>query len=206
MTATALRSLTSANTQRNQDYVVKLETEVVRVEGKRPDSPTTKVKSSLDQQKEQRDLQRQQRAERRARRGGDPDTTLDSAADMSLDILDFEEGDVSTMDIAQNLNALLEKHRRGPGDEEDYESPPRPERVVKRGRLEEQSEEKNEKRVKWDRGLSTTVYLDDGPPNPSRKHREEFSKRGCLASTAKVSIYPFLLHVHSLIICNSLYL
>ena len=63
---------------------------------------------------------------------------------MSLDILDFEEGDVSTMDIAQNLNALLEKHRRGPGDEEDYESPPRPERVVKRGRLEEQSEEKNE--------------------------------------------------------------
>lgn len=196
MSAQALRSLTSANTQRNQDYVVKLETEVVRVEGKRPDSPTTKVKTSLEKQKEEKVVQRQERAERRARRSGDPDATADSAADITMDTVDFEGGDTSAMDMERESEGMPLKHRRGPGDDEDYETPPRPERAIKRGRLEEQGdEEKNEKRVKWDRGLATTVYLDDGLPNPSRKHREEVMKRGCLAPTAKVCIPRFTLHI-----------
>ncbi|KAK7693567.1 hypothetical protein QCA50_003136 [Cerrena zonata] len=188
ITASALRSITSANTQRNQDYVVKLETEVVRVDGKRPDSPTTKVKTSLERQKEERVMQRSQRAERRARRSGDPDATADSIADTTVDTIDLGEGDIDAvnMDIEQDVDGMPVKHRRGPGDEEDYETPARPERVIKRGRMEEQQgDEMNEKRVKWDRGLATTVYLDDGLPNPSRKHREEFMKRGCLAPTAK---------------------
>ncbi|KLO18604.1 hypothetical protein SCHPADRAFT_819561 [Schizopora paradoxa] len=40
------------------------------------------------------------------------------------------------------------KHRRGPGEEEDYESPVRP-------------EQNGGKRVKWDFGLHTEVYVDE---------------------------------------------
>ncbi|CAL1704786.1 unnamed protein product [Somion occarium] len=186
MSALSLRSLTSANTQRNQNYVVRLETEVVRVEGKRPDSPTTKVRTVLERQKADRILQRQERAERRAKR------TAEGQADVTAESVDFDEGDVSTVSAEPDSNGVILKYRRGPGEDEDYETPPRPDRPVKRGRFEEEDVQKkeedalkDEKRVKWDRGLATTVYLRETPPKPARTHREETAKPGCLAPTAK---------------------
>ena len=58
MTALALKTLTTTNTQRNQRQVVEIFTEVVIKEGRRPDSPTTKVRTSLERQREERVRQR----------------------------------------------------------------------------------------------------------------------------------------------------
>src|ERR1700722_2651351 len=68
MSAVALRALTSSNTAKNQKYVAaKLETEVVRKEGMRPDSPAVKMKTILQRQEEERERQKKERADRRAR-------------------------------------------------------------------------------------------------------------------------------------------
>lgn len=182
MSALALKSLTSANTTRNQTQVAELRTEIIRKEGSRPESPTTKVKTVAERQREEKVLQRQARAQRRAQRDGsigatDADGTDDDESDDTGDNTDMHvEGEV------------LLKHRRGPGEEEDYETPQRPERPMKRGRFEEEEEGREEKRVKWDRGLATTVWLDDSPPKSRRTPREELTKKGCLTPAAKVSL------------------
>ena len=79
-------------------------------------------------------------------------------------------------------------HMRAPGDEEDYETPQRP---LKRCKFEEDGEDEeepdNSRRVKWDKGLQTTVYLDDTPPHP-RRPKDDVIKKGCLASSAKVRV------------------
>ncbi|KAJ7807063.1 hypothetical protein B0H14DRAFT_3483572 [Mycena olivaceomarginata] len=41
------------------------------------------------------------------------------------------------------------------------------------------------KRVKWHRGLSTAVFLDEVEPRPNARPRENVVKKGRLASTAK---------------------
>lgn len=185
MTALALKSLTTTNTQRNQKQVAEIQTEVIIKEGKRPDSPTTKVRTSLERQKEEMAQQRQERAQRRARRSAGSDM---EAADLS------EAGDISMVTVDQDEGAPL-RHQRGPGEEEDYKTPEKPERPAKRTRLDESqgdsSDAKNERRVKWDRGLATTVYLHDTPPNPKRHPNDVVPKRGALAPSAKVK------HCHS---------
>ncbi|THH32135.1 hypothetical protein EUX98_g2052 [Antrodiella citrinella] len=174
MSALALKSLTASNTLRNQQQVVELHTEVVRIEAKRPDSPTTKVRTILERQKEDRVKDRQVRAERRALRssGGEEGTSEAPSSDL-------EDEGAPDVDIPP-------KYRRGPGEEEDYETPPKPERPLKRSRFEgdEERELVEDRRVKWDRGLSTTVYIDDSPPQPTFT-RQELSKKGCLTPAAK---------------------
>ncbi|CDO68342.1 hypothetical protein BN946_scf184799.g69 [Trametes cinnabarina] len=188
MSALALKTLTSANTIKNQQQVVVIKTEVVRKEGARPDSPTTKVRTALDRQREERMQQRKERAARRARRSGGDET-----GDASI----VGEGhadtgaDASFVSVDRDAEGQPLRHRRGPGDEDDYETPPRPERPVKRARfdgVEAQGGEKEvvpEKRVKWDKGLHTTVYLDDTPPRPRRNKDAAPSQKGCLTSAAK---------------------
>ncbi|KAI0082680.1 hypothetical protein K474DRAFT_1687780 [Panus rudis PR-1116 ss-1] len=182
MSALTLKSLTSANTKRNQEYIVELQTEVIRMQGKRPDSPTTKVKTALEKQKEERILQRQQRAERRARKT--------AVMDESNDNIEVEpSGDISVADIEPDSNGDPERHVRGPGEDEDYVTPPRPERPSKKARFGSEGEgetERQEKRVKWNRGLATTVYIDNTPPKPTKPPKEDnVSRKGCLANTAK---------------------
>ncbi|GJE95124.1 hypothetical protein PsYK624_113050 [Phanerochaete sordida] len=178
MTALALKSLTSTNTQRNQRQVAEIQMEVVMKDGRRPDSPTTKVRTNLDRQREERIQQRKERAARRARRsdGGD-DGVPDDSADISLAESDF------VVDLPQG-------HPRAPGDEEEYTTPERPERPAKRTRLDDDADEaeaeaKNERRVKWNRGLATTVFLDDALPQPKRAPNDAPVKKGCLAPSAK---------------------
>ena len=195
MTALALKTLTSANTARNQQQVVTIQTEVVRKEGNRPDSPTTRVRSSLEQQKEAR----VERAERRARRSAGSDPQPESgegeADGVANDKKVTNEGDVSAMSVDEE--GLPLKHRRGPGDEEDYETPPRPERPIKRLRLdggggpEDEGEKARDvltKRVKWDKGLHTTVFLVDTPPKPKWDTNAVPSSKSCLTPAAKVCV------------------
>ena len=181
MTATALRALTSTNTQRNQQQVVSLKTEVIRKEGKRPGSPTTKVRTIMEKQREVKAQQRQERAERRARRSSEGMHADEAQADVSVDL-----GDVSNVTVDED--GVPVRHRRGPGDEEDYETPPRPDRPFKRERLDHEVEAKGDKRVKWDRGLATAVYIDEITLNPKKPVSAEAVKKGCLAPTSKVSI------------------
>ena len=179
MSALALKSLTNTNTQRNQQQVAEIQMEVVMKEGKRPDSPSTKVRSTLERQREDRMKQRQERAERRARRSsegqGESEASAEEMADASLAATDVGEGEP-------------QRHPRAPGDEEDYVTPERP---AKRTRMDDgvedpEAETKNERRVKWNRGLATTVLLDDTPPTPKRPPNDVPVKKGCLAPSAKV--------------------
>ncbi|TBU65906.1 hypothetical protein BD310DRAFT_943410 [Dichomitus squalens] len=193
MSALALKTLTSANTKRNQEQVAKIQMEIIRKEGSRPDSPTTRVRSALEKQKEERIQQRQERAARRARRSAGSDVIeglpSDSASDGEEKV---NVGDVSAMSVDEEGMPL--RHRRGPGDEEDYETPPRPERPIKRprfeggtdgGNVEERTKDAPAKRVKWDKGLHTTVFLDDTPPKPKWSTKAAPSSKSCLTPAAK---------------------
>ncbi|KAI0831236.1 hypothetical protein BC628DRAFT_1352866 [Trametes gibbosa] len=196
MSALALKTLTNANTLRNQQQLAVLTTEVVRKEGARPDSPTTKVRSALERQREDRAVQRKERAERRARRSAGDEHGEDDGAGADVEVAGEgpgDTGDVSFMSMDRDGDGGPLRHRRGPGDEEDYETPPRPERPMKRLRFDggeekeggETDEQRQERRVKWDKGLHTTVYLDDSPPKPRRNKQVVPSQKGCLTPAAK---------------------
>ena len=130
----ALKNLTINNTTRNQQYHSNLEVNVIRKAGNRPESPTMKLQTILEKQKDEQDRMRTERARRR--RGESVDNT-------STDVrMEEQDGEQST------------KHRRGPGDEEDYETPIRP---------------STRKGVKWDRGLGVSVYLDEIEVQPDKR-------------------------------------
>ena len=50
---------------------------------------------------------------------------------------------------------------------------------------EDELEENDKKRVKWDRGLCTAMFVDEVKPRP-QKPKENIVMRGCLAPKAKV--------------------
>ncbi|KAJ7774805.1 hypothetical protein B0H16DRAFT_1303594 [Mycena metata] len=169
MTAVALKALTLSNTTKNQNYLAaKLETEVVRKEGARPESPAVKIKTIAQREQDEKGTQRKVRAARRARRSDDGFSDNEGTS----------EGDV-------DMDSSPLRHRRGPGDEEDYETP----KVngAKRVRAGSMSDDEggNKKRVKWDRGLSTTVFLDEVEPRTKARPKENMLMKGCLAPTAK---------------------
>jgi len=175
MSAVALKALTSSNTLRNQKYVTtKLETEVIRKPGDRPESPSVKVKTILQRQRDEKGKGRKERANRRARRNEDGTTEGQSDTE-------GQTGDSSVVDIDSDIDEhgnspLRKRHKRGTGDEEDYETP-------FKQRVGEDGAEK--RRVKWDRGLFTTVYLDSVKLGTRRPPKENVVTKGCLAATAK---------------------
>lgn len=172
-----LKTLTSKNTEWNQKQLCEMSTQVIMKVGKRPESPTTKVRNVLEQQREEKNQQRQDRAARRARKSTETDDE------------DLELDDEDMTNVEEDAGELPMTHRRGPGDEEDYHTPEK-DRPLKRSRLGDDATEnrdsRQEKRVKWDRGLFQTVYLTDLPPNPRRPPKEELTKKGCLSNAAKV--------------------
>ncbi|KDQ60831.1 hypothetical protein JAAARDRAFT_31818 [Jaapia argillacea MUCL 33604] len=192
LSAVALRALTSTNTTKNQHCHVKLETEVIRKPGPRPDSPTTKVRTILQKQQDEKGKDREARAQRRARRseGSVGDTDGYSEVD-DLSMMDEGSSELESL-------ALPGRHLKGPGDEEEYETPERPDRPSKRGRFDEAEESRGEKSVKWDRALQKTVYLDDPPPEPKDCSSVVIPKP-CLAPSAKV-VSSFLMPCASLIL------
>ncbi|KAH9484321.1 hypothetical protein JR316_0003802 [Psilocybe cubensis] len=182
MSITALKDLTTSNTVHNQKYLAaKLETEVVRREGIRPESPAMKVRTVLQRQQDEREKQRAERAQRRSRRSGELlDEDMEGSSDVGYSSLGEEHG----ADEEQQV-----KHQRGAGDEEDYVTPERPLKHLKRTRLfgdpEEEEPEPPKRRVKWDRGLFTTVYLDEVQLGSRQTTKENVSLKGILAPTAK---------------------
>ena len=182
MSATALKALTTSNTTKNQQTVAVFATEVIRKEGLRPESPTVKARTILQKQRDERDRRRRERAQRKARTSEEGLETSDTEGQ------DDRASLGERTDHDENDYATLQKHRRGPGDEEDYETPERPERIIKPLRLEG-ADRKVEpmKQVKWHRGLSTAVYLDEVDPKP-KPLPTNVVVRGCLAPTSKAGI------------------
>ena len=184
MSATALKALTSSNTVKNQQTVALFAMEVIRKEGLRPESPTVKIRTILQRQIEEKHQQRKERAERRARRsdegwGGSDTEGVTERSDQLLDVDGHDRTD----------DGMTTMHSRGPGDEEDYETPEKL-RPVKRLRFGEDAHEemKSAKQVKWHRGLSTAVCLDDIHPKP-RLQSDHVIAKGCLAPSTKVCTF-----------------
>ncbi|KAG6329837.1 hypothetical protein ID866_9254 [Astraeus odoratus] len=181
MSATALKALTSSNTAKNQQTVAIFATEVIRKEGLRPESPSVKIRTILQKQREEKDRERNERAERRARRSeegcGDTDTEGENKP------FGQTPGDGSH---DEHESLIFTRHCRGLGDEEDYETPDGQRQNKLRVEEGEEGEEvKQTKQVKWHRGLSTSAYLDDVHPR-SRTRPDTVVTKGCLAPSSKV--------------------
>ncbi|KAJ8700169.1 hypothetical protein PTI98_003221 [Pleurotus ostreatus] len=161
LSTVALRTLTTSNTARNQEYLtVKLETQVIRKEGSRPESPVVKIKTVAERQQEQRGHQREQRAlRRRARRIGSP---IDESDDSLPVITTPAEGTGSPQDRSYS--------------EDDSDTADRP---VKRTKGAE------DRRVRWRKSLTKFVILDDIQPGTRSRSQANALGKGCLASKAK---------------------
>lgn len=183
MSITALKDLTTSNTAHNQQYLIaNLETEIVRREGVRPESPAVKIRTIVQRQTEDRLKERAERAIRRARRS-DGDITSSDIEGSS----DVGYSSPCEDHFAEGSHRPFTEHRRGPGDEEDYETPERLDRHKKTKLFVEADNEdaKPERRVKWDRGLFTSVYLDEVKLGTRQPLKENRSLKGILAPTAK---------------------
>jgi hypothetical protein len=183
MSATALKALTASNTTKNQQTMAMLATEVIRKEGLRPESPTVKARTILQKQRDERDIRRRGRAQRRAQ--------MSEEGFGGSDMEGHAERDdrVSLGARADRDENEPQKHRRGPGDEEDYETP---QRIIEPLRLEGVDRTvKPVKQVKWHRGLSTAAYLDEVDPQP-KSLPKNVVVQGCLAPTSKVGIIAWL--------------
>ena len=181
MSLTALKDLTTSNTARNQQYLfAKLEMEVIRKEGARPESPVVKI---VQRETEGKLKERAERAIRRARRssGDMASSDIEGCSDVgySSPCEDYS---------GESSHRPPTKHRRGPGDESDYETPERLDRHKKTKLFVEADDQDGEpeRRVKWDRGLFTSVYLDEVKLGTRQPLKENRSLKGILAPTAKV--------------------
>jgi hypothetical protein len=182
MSMVTLKALTNTNTVKNQHNLAAiLETEVVRKPGNRPGSPGTKVKTLDEKRKLEQGKERRERAERRARRSSElqEDWSLTSEDEASL---------------PYGPDGRPLRHRRGPGDEEEYESPERPRTRARIAEADKPGEEVEAKTVRWDRGLFTMIYFDDLPLQSrthDRSHTPVAHTRGALAGSAKVEVQAY---------------
>ena len=184
MSAVTLRALTNTNTVKNQQNLAAiLETEVIRKPGNRPGSPGTKVKTIEEKRKLEQGKERRERASRRARR------TSELLEDSSL-----TSEDEANLPLGPDGRPL--RHRRGPGDEEQYETPER-ERPRTNARIDDADkpgEEVEAKTVRWDRGLFKMIYFDDLPLQSQTREKSQTpvtQNRGALAKSAKVKIQAY---------------
>ncbi|KAJ3802889.1 hypothetical protein GGU11DRAFT_763851 [Lentinula aff. detonsa] len=175
MTALALRTLTESNTTKNKEYAtVLLQTEVIRREGARPESPGMNVKSISQKEKEAKTRERSDRAERRAKH-----ENSESKED--------EHGISEDEDRENAWGGLIKsKHAWGSGDEEEYGTPVQHMKRLQPNEEVLEEEEYDKKRVKWDRGLYKEIYLDEIQPRTSHARiPQESVRKGCLAHTGK---------------------
>ncbi|KAF9532960.1 hypothetical protein CPB83DRAFT_590491 [Crepidotus variabilis] len=198
MSITALKELTTSNTTKNQHYLTaRLETEVVRKDGLRPESPAVKIRTISQRQQEEKEMEREERAQRRARRnlakGLEGDESMISGSEEAgysspTEVHTEGDGDVN-MEGSEEEDELdedeLPRHTRGAGDEEDYETPERPLRGVKARLFDDGATQEQRRSVKWDRGLYTLVYLDEVQLGSRQTLKENRDLKGILAPAAK---------------------
>ena len=169
LSITALKNLTADNTTKNQKVLSLLETEIVKKEGRRPESPAVKLRTIAEKANEEKAKQREVRAKRRAKRsdGGE-----------------FQPLGPNGLPLEEDS-----RHRRGAGEEGDYESPERPVRPLERLESDESEELETavtkERRVQWDRLLFSAVFIDEIPKKPPQPPDQKLGK-GCLSKAAKV--------------------
>ncbi|KAJ9117528.1 hypothetical protein QFC22_004378 [Naganishia vaughanmartiniae] len=209
-----LSTLTKLNTARNEVYFCTLDRNVIKKDGPRPPSPN-KVRTIAEREEEERKMGRGARAKRRGKGNSGGESSGQ------------EDTDSQPLSLADLLPPL--KHIRGAGEDEDYQTPARPLKrtrkssVVpaaddpspsgpkkKKNRMAsmDREETREEKFVKWDKGL---VVIHRPQLSVPRHHREGELRDGlksCLKRKESASI-PFLslltqlvhvanLHSHSL--------
>lgn len=179
MTSIALRHLTSSNTMKNQVYLAAtLETEIIRKEGARPESPVMKARTVSQKEADKKARLRKERAERRARKlNGENKDKEDEEENLSA----LEEDD--DYDQLDSSPVRAQRHRRGPGEEEDYVTPVRPPPMKEH--LADEADARGRRHVKWDRGLSTAIFVDELKVQNINVPKESDIKKSCLAPTAK---------------------
>lgn len=164
---TSLRNLTNANTLRNQQYICStVETQIVMREGKRPASPTTRVKTLLDKKKTEQEKERGERAARRTAKQ-EPVEPSDT------------EGEAK-------------KHPRAAGDDEEYKTPTKPRQESEGMDLDGHDQLRIKKRVKWSTNLLQRFEMDANNFEGIRK-RAELSKSVALGKrslTTQVLLDP----------------
>lgn len=163
--------------------IVSLQTKIVRKDGVRPESPLIKLKTVAQREKEDKEEERRQRAERRAKRasGDNIDDGSDPGESLSED------------PFRSNDDSPLLGYKRGAGEDEDYFSPICP---SKKSRTDDNND-KEKKRVKWDRGLATSIFLDEVHPKPYTRPKDDAIKKGCLAPSAKALRLDNLGNIHN---------
>lgn len=177
MTSIALRQLTSSNTVKNQVYLAAtLETEIIRKEGARPESPIMKARTVLQKEADEKGTLRKERAERRARRLNE-----ENKEDEEENLSAVEEDD--DWDQLDSSPVRVGMHRRGPGEEEDYVTPVR--RPPTKASFADEPNVREKRHVKWDRGLSTAIFVDELKLKDINPPKENDIKKSCLAPTAK---------------------
>lgn len=182
--AIALRQLTTSNTLRNQEYYSLVQTKVVMKDGARPPSPTTKVRTIVEKMKDDELKNRGERAARRAGRGGSLTT-------------DDGDGRSETSEIPEN------RHPRGAGEDEDYETP------VKQKRIRTESMQENDgdikKRVKWDKNLLRRYEIEESDLEGLKRGIElakaRSAMKGCLSARVchSAQLKVFILTVYRFI-------
>lgn len=155
-------------------------------DGKRPESPTTKVKTILEKKKEEQERSRMERAARR----------IGNKLDLNGDAGSVDSGDLEMRDIS--MEPTERRHPRGAGEDEEYESPTRPKREYEdmdldldsEGMMEEGNGARRKKRVKWNKDLWHRFDLDESDFEGIRKGAEiarmRAASKSCL--TAQVLI------------------
>lgn len=138
-------------------------------EGNRPESPAVKLRTIAEKASEEKARQREERAHRRARRS--------------------DGGELQPLDANDIRPEQDGRHRRGAGEEEDYETPERPMRPLRRLKADGsegiETVMVKERRVQWDRLLFDAVFIDEVTEKPPRPPDQKLEK-GCLSRAAKV--------------------
>ncbi|BEJ15162.1 hypothetical protein CspHIS471_0409290 [Cutaneotrichosporon sp. HIS471] len=170
MSERTLRTVTTRNTNRNEVYLCTIDRKVVHVQGDRPPSPTSKIRTIAERDAKEQKEGREARAKRRARASMGESEDDEEAAD--------DEGPIIE-------RAVL--GRRAPGDVEEYMTPARP---AKRAKIKNGStsstidSERNSKRVRWDEGL---LVIRGGLRDVQQTHRSPPSK-SCVTPRARYEL------------------
>lgn len=160
---------------RNEVYFCAITRTVVRRDGPRPPSPTSKIRTVADREEEDRRISREERARRRDRTKSGDDT-------------DDEMGEVEPL--------VFTKHLRGPGDEEDYETPAKSGKRARKSsavsspgtkgvRRKRSRPDVSGKMVRWDKGL---VILSDKGETRGSSDGGDGSLKSCIKEEKKMDL------------------
>lgn len=188
LSAVALKTMTSTNTTRNQQYLTAMiEIEIIKRHGTRPETPAMKVKTIAERQEDEKERQKKERAKRRARRGGDvgEDTEADVTTDSGSVEPDASFSNITTeLEMGSDSEGWAGGFRKGAGDEDDYQIS-----LEDTSSGDTEALGKAKRGVHWDRGLYKSIYLDEiilGTRQPLMEFPPDTKE--CLAPHCKVCI------------------